>query len=128
MTAMMTWRNEIQLDERSEDEIKAKQGELSTLYDRFSAEYGLINSQANSRAFNADSAYYLLCSLEILDEDGNLERKADMFSKRTIKPKTTITHRVGSFVSLPVLDYYQLHSEPAPRFFVSPHLLSRQPP
>ena len=81
----------LQLDEHSEAEIKAKQAELSQRYDHFIFEYGLINSQANSRAFNADSAYYLLCSLEIIDEDGNLERKADMFTKRTIKQKIDIT-------------------------------------
>jgi N12 class adenine-specific DNA methylase len=83
---------ELQLDEYSDAEIKAQQAKLNNLYDRFTAEYGLINTTANNRAFNADSAYYLLCSLEILDEDGNLERKADMFTKRTIKQKTVITH------------------------------------
>ena len=82
----------LQLDDYGENEIRAKQMELSDLYDGFIAEYGLINSTANNRAFNADSAYYLLCSLEILDEDGNLQRKADMFTKRTIKQKTVITH------------------------------------
>jgi len=82
----------LQLDEHSDVEIKAKQAELSELYDQFTIQYGLINSQANNRAFNADNAYYLLCSLEILDEDGNLERKADMFTKRTIKQRTTVTH------------------------------------
>jgi N12 class adenine-specific DNA methylase len=82
----------LQLDEHEEAEITAKQAELSRLYDRFTAEFGLINSQANNRAFNADNAYYLLCSLEILDEDGNLARKADMFTKRTIKQKAVITH------------------------------------
>jgi N12 class adenine-specific DNA methylase len=83
----------LQLDDYgSEDEIKAKQAELSDLYDGFIAEYGLINSTANNRAFSADSAYYLLCSLEVINEDGALERKADMFSKRTIKQKTVVTH------------------------------------
>lgn len=53
--------------------------------------YGLINSRGNNSAFSNDSSYYLLCSLEILDENGNLARKADMFTKRTIKPKTEIT-------------------------------------
>lgn len=82
----------LQLNDYSDGEIKEQQQELSDLYDGFIAEYGLINSQANSRAFNADSAYYLLSSLEVIDEDGNLERKADMFTKRTIKQKTIITH------------------------------------
>ncbi|MCL2516945.1 MAG: SNF2-related protein [Oscillospiraceae bacterium] len=84
---------DLQLDEwTGEAAIRAKQNELNILYDRFNAEYGLINSQVNNRAFNADSAYYLLCSLEILDEDGQLERKADMFTKRTIKQRTVIEH------------------------------------
>lgn len=82
---------DLQLEEFGESEIKAKQAELNRLYDAFTAEYGLINATANSRAFSADSAYFLLCSLEILDEDGNLARKADMFTKRTIKQKTVIT-------------------------------------
>jgi N12 class adenine-specific DNA methylase len=83
---------ELQLNEHSDEEIKAQQVILNDLYDEFTSEYGLINSQANNRAFNADSAYYLLSSLEIIDEDGKLERKADMFTKRTIKQKTIITH------------------------------------
>jgi N12 class adenine-specific DNA methylase len=83
---------QMQIDDHSEAEIKAQQAKLNMLYDKFSADYGLINSTANSRAFNADSAYYLLSSLEILNEDGELERKADMFTKRTIKQKTVITH------------------------------------
>jgi N12 class adenine-specific DNA methylase len=83
---------QLQLDDHSDDLIKEQQSELNDLYDSFIAEFGLINSQANNRAFNADSAYYLLCSLEILDEDGNLSRKADMFSKRTIKQKTVVSH------------------------------------
>lgn len=82
---------DLQLNEFGESEIKAKQTKLNRLYDAFTAEYGLINSVGNSRAFSADSAYFLLCSLEILDEDGNLAHKADMFTKRTIKQKTVIT-------------------------------------
>ena len=82
----------LQLDEHSEEEIKAQQAVLNDLYDNFAAEFGLISSNANNRAFNADSSYYLLSSLEILDEDNNLKRKADMFTKRTIKQKTIITH------------------------------------
>jgi N12 class adenine-specific DNA methylase len=83
---------DLQLYDYSEAEIKAQQTTLNTLYDSFIAEFGLISSQANSRAFNADSAYYLLSSLEVLDENGELERKADMFTKRTIKQKTVVTH------------------------------------
>lgn len=82
---------DLQLEEFGESAIKTKQAELNRLYDAFVAEYGLINATGNSRAFSADSAYFLLCSLEILDEDGNLARKADMFTKRTIKQKTVIT-------------------------------------
>jgi N12 class adenine-specific DNA methylase/adenine-specific DNA methylase len=79
-------------DYASDDAITAQQKRLNDLYDSFVAEFGLINSTANNRAFNADSAYYLLSSLEILNEDGELERKADMFTKRTIRQKTVITH------------------------------------
>jgi N12 class adenine-specific DNA methylase len=82
----------LQLEEHDDGEITAQQAELNTLYDGFVAEFGLISSTANSRAFNADSAYYLLSSLEVIDEDGELERKADMFTKRTIRQKTIITH------------------------------------
>ena len=71
--------------------IKGKQAELNRLYDRFSKKYGLINDRANRLAFSADSSYYLLCALEVLDEDGRLERKADMFTKRTIKPHQAVT-------------------------------------
>ena len=80
-----------QLHEYGDDEIAVKQAELSELYDNFTRRYGLINSRGNSLAFSNDSAYYLLCSLEILDENGDLERKADMFTKRTIKQKTIVT-------------------------------------
>jgi len=84
---------ELQLDEHTSDEaIKAVQQNLSELYDQFSAEHGLINAPVNNRAFRADSAYYLLSSLEVLDVDGNLERKADMFTMRTIKQRVKITH------------------------------------
>ena len=80
-----------QLNDYSDWDIAQKQAELNTLYDDFTARYGLINSRGNSLAFSSDSAYYLLCSLEVLDEDGNLERKADMFSKRTIKRQRVVT-------------------------------------
>ena len=64
---------------------------MGRLYDAFSAEYGIINGKANGRAFEGDSSYYLLCSLEILDEDRKLKRKADIFSKRTIRRRKPVT-------------------------------------
>ena len=80
-----------QLNEYPEDMIKSKQAELNELYDAFSKKYGLINSQTNKRAFNQDSSYCLLCSLEKLDDEGNFKGKADMFSKRTIKKAEIVT-------------------------------------
>ena len=81
-----------QLDEyASNAEIRNTQAKLNRLYDTFSAKYGLINSRGNSLAFAEDSSYYLLCSLEVIDEDGKLERKADMFSKRTIRQRKIVT-------------------------------------
>lgn len=81
-----------QLDEYASDaEIRKTQAELNRLYDAFSAKYGLINSRGNSLAFSEDSSYYLLCSLEVIDEDGKLERKADMFTKRTIRQRKIVT-------------------------------------
>lgn len=80
-----------QLNEYSDFEIREQQARLNTLYDDFSKKYGLINSTANERAFRDDNAYHLLSSLEILDEDGKLQRKADMFTKRTIKQRTQVT-------------------------------------
>jgi N12 class adenine-specific DNA methylase/adenine-specific DNA methylase len=81
-----------QLDEYASDaEIHKTQAELNRLYDAFSAKYGLINSRGNSLAFAEDSSYYLLCSLEVIDEDGKLERKADMFTKRTIRQRKIVT-------------------------------------
>ena len=82
---------EYQTEDYSDEDIKREQVKLNQLYDRFTKKYGLINSRGNNSAFSNDSSYYLLCSLEILDENGNLARKADMFTKRTIKPKTEIT-------------------------------------
>ena len=76
---------DMQLDDMPDSEITAQQEKLNELYDNFTKKYGLINSRANASAFNGDNSYYLLCSLEVLDENGNLLRKADMFSKRTIK-------------------------------------------
>ena len=75
----------------SDDTIRQTQAELNELYDSFTAKYGLINSRANALAFADDSSYYLLCSLEELDEDKNLKRKADMFTKRTIKAHEVVT-------------------------------------
>ena len=72
-------------------DIQAQMAELNRRYDDFSAKYGLINDRANRLAFADDSSYYLLCALEVLDEDGRLERKADMFTKRTIKPHEAVT-------------------------------------
>ena len=80
-----------QLNEYPEEMIKNKQTELNELYDAFSKKYGLINSQTNKRAFNQDSSYCLLCSLEKLDDEGNFKGKADMFSKRTIKKAEVVT-------------------------------------
>jgi len=82
---------EYQTEDYPEEDIKREQTKLNRLYDTFTKKYGLINSRGNNSAFSNDSSYYLLCSLEILDENGNLARKADMFTKRTIKPKTEIT-------------------------------------
>ena len=75
----------VQLQEYPDTVIKEKLAELNALYDAFSKKYGLINSQTNKRAFNQDSSYCLLCSLEKTDEEGKFVGKADMFTKRTIK-------------------------------------------
>lgn len=72
--------------------LQREQARLNRLYDSFTSKYGLINSRGNNLAFSDDSAYYLLCSLEVLDEAGELERKADMFTKRTIKRREPVTH------------------------------------
>ena len=76
---------EYQTEDYPDEEIKARQAKLNTLYDAFTRKYGLINSRGNAIAFDQDSSYFLLCSLEILDEDRNLKRKADLFTKRTIR-------------------------------------------
>lgn len=83
---------ELQLHGGTDENIKAAQEKLNQAYDVYTAEYGLLNSTGNKRAFEQDSSYCLLCSLEVLDEDGNLERKADMFTKRTINQQVTIDH------------------------------------
>ena len=83
---------DLQMDAATPDsDIREKQAEWNRLYDDFSAKYGLINDRANRLAFADDSSYYLLCALEIVDEDGKLERKADMFTQRTIKPHEAVT-------------------------------------
>ncbi len=95
---MMALRNctrrliELQTMDADGGVIAAEQRQLNELYDAFTAKYGLISSRENRRAFQDDSAYYLLCSLEILDDDGKLERKADMFTKRTIQPHRPVEH------------------------------------
>ena len=94
MVALRDCVNELialQMDEYStESRIQEAQTELNRLYDAFSAKHGLINDRANRLAFSDDSSYYLLCSLEVLDDDGKLERKADMFHKRTIKQQRSV--------------------------------------
>ena len=82
---------ELQTEDYPDSEIKAEQERLNRLYDTFSGKYGLINSRANTSAFSQDSSFSLLSALEIIGEDGELERKANMFSKRTIKPHTPVT-------------------------------------
>ena len=82
---------EYQTEGYPDEEIAAEQQKLNVLYDSFTAKYGLINSRGNKLAFSEDSSYCLLCSLEVLDEQGNLKRKADMFTRRTIRPHVAVT-------------------------------------
>ena len=82
---------EMQTEDYPDSEIKAEQEKLNQLYDEFTKKYGLINSRANVSAFSQDSSYSLLSALEVLDDNGELERKADLFTKRTIKPHTPVT-------------------------------------
>nr|WP_298763564.1 N-6 DNA methylase [uncultured Ruminococcus sp.] len=82
---------ELQTEDYPDSEIKQAQDKLNTLYDSFTKKYGLINSRANTSAFSDDSSYALLSALEVINEDGELERKADMFFKRTIKPHKPVT-------------------------------------
>lgn len=82
---------EYQTEGYPDEDIAAEQQKLNALYDSFTAKYGLINSRGNKLAFSEDSSYCLLCSLEVLDEQGSLKRKADMFSKRTIRPHVAVT-------------------------------------
>ena len=82
----------LQMEDAPDEAIRAKQSELNAAYDKFAAEYGLLNDRKNGRLFEDDSSYYLLCSLENLDENGKLKNKADMFTKRTIRPERAVTH------------------------------------
>ena len=86
---------EYQTEGYPDEDIAAEQQKLNVLYDSFTAKYGLINSRGNKLAFSEDSSYCLLCSLEVLDEQGNLKRKADMFSKRTIRCDKRIAAQIG---------------------------------
>ena len=82
---------EYQTEGYPDEDIQAEQQKLDSLYDSFTAKYGLISSRGNKLAFSEDSSYCLLCSLEVLDDQGNLKRKADLFTKRTIRPHTAVT-------------------------------------
>ena len=93
---------ELQTIDAGDGVIAAEQRRLNELYDAFTAKHGLINGRENKRAFDADSSYYLLCSLEIHDDDGNLERKSDMFTKRTIQPHRPVEHTETEVESLAV--------------------------
>ena len=91
---------ELQLEDYPNEDIKREQAKLNSLYYKFTKSYGLINSRANEKAFSEDDSYYLLCSLEIVDENKNFVRKADMFNKRTIKPRTPISKTDNSIDAL----------------------------
>ena len=93
---------ELQTMDAGDGVIAAEQRQLNELYDAFTAKHGLISSRENKRAFDADSSYYLLSSLEILDDDGRLERKSDMFTKRTIQPHRPVEHTETSAEALAV--------------------------
>lgn len=82
---------EYQMEDYPEEAIRQKQGELDKAYESFTGKYDRINSRANETAFSEDSSYYLLCSLENLGQEGRLESKADMFTKRTIRPERHVT-------------------------------------
>ena len=83
---------DLQMRNSGDDEIKAEQAKLNQLYDNYTKKYGLLSSRGNKLAFEQDSSYPLLCSLEVIDEEGRLERKADMFTKRTIQNRQAVTH------------------------------------
>jgi len=108
-----------QLNDYQEEAIAQKQRELNVAYDRFADQYGLINSRANAQAFSEDSSYYLLCSLENVDENGRLESKADMFTKRTIRPERAVTS-----VDTPAEDIYNVTTEELKNSQVSPEVMA----
>ena len=83
---------DMETEDSSDEAIALQQRKLNRLYDAFTKQYGLLSSRGNNMAFSDDSSYSLLCSLEVVDEDGNLERKADMFTKRTIRQRVQVTH------------------------------------
>jgi len=83
---------DLQVEDAPDDIIQREQARLNTLYDTYTKKYGLLSDRANATVFRDDSSYCLLCSLEVIDEDGKLERKADMFTKRTIRPNAPVTH------------------------------------
>ena len=113
----------------SDETIRETQAELNRLYDAFAAKYGLINSRGNSLAFSEDSSYYLLCSLEVIDEDGNLERKADMqpYADRRF-PRLTFIRDVfdkAARVQAEALGKFNiLIVQPALLFRILPHLIA----
>lgn len=82
----------LEKDGAPDAEVEAERARLNALYDAYAAKHGILNSRANAAALKQDSSYPLLCALEILDGEGNFERKADMFSKRTIRPNAPVTH------------------------------------
>ena len=92
----------------SDETIRQTQLELNTLYDNFTAKHGLLGSRGNALAFADDSSYYLLCSLEVLDEDNNFKSKADMFTKRTIKPSEVVTSVDTASEALAAVSYTHL--------------------
>ena len=82
---------DVQMENGTEEEVRQEQRKLNSLYDSYTNKYGLLNSRGHSMAFSDDSTYFLICSLEIMDADGKLNRKADMFSKRTIRQPEAVT-------------------------------------
>ena len=109
-----------QLEDYGDDTIKQEQARLNQLYDSFTSNYGLINSRGNSLAFSEDNSYYLLCSLEDVDENGNLKAKADMFTKRTIKKRMTV-HSVDTASEALALSIAEKAKERNQSFYGIPH-------
>mgnify|MGYP007021651196 CR=1 FL=1 len=104
-----------QMEEESDEQITKLQGKLNEEYDTFTAKYGLISSNANKRAFSQDSSYCLLTSLEFLDDKGELKRKADIFTKRTIRRAETVTSVDTASEALAVSIGCLLYTSPSPR-------------